>query len=1065
MFLRTLFLLVVLTSSGLAAEGDAAREARFLKNTRQLIYEGKRSGEGYFHPDGNLLVFQSEREAGKRSTPPTSSDGDGGNPFYQIYLLDLLSGDSRRVSPGMGKTTCAFFQPGTSRLIFASTHEDAEAVAKQKAEIEMRASGKQRRYSWDYDATMDIYSCNQDGTQLVNLTKSPGYDAEGSFSPDGKQIVFCSLRSAFPLEKLTPEERAHYDKDPAYWCDIYIMNADGSNVRRLTEAPGYDGGPFFSPDGKRIVWRHFAESGTVADVWTMNVDGSDKRRITDFKSMSWAPYYHPSGKYFIFTSNKLGFDNFELFLVDAEGAHEPVRVTFTPGFDGLPVFSPDGKKLCWASGRTGDGKSQIFLADWNDAEALKALEEAPKRVAATGALDVEISAKFVEISGGTKELSFDWLLGNTPAVGLQPLKPEISAEDMKLEVGLLADDAHAGRATGSEGAKLAADWLGEYFFKAGLKPLPGLRGFFQPFDFNAGERVIAEKTRFSFVAAEGTRRVDPNAETGTRNAEKPARLLPSAATEEARAAKSDASKPSIFNPQLDRDFRPLAFSDNGEAEGEVVFAGYGLSVPEGAGQPRYNSYEGLDVKDKIVLILRYVPEDVEPARRAHLNRYGGLRYKAMMARERGAKAVLVVTGPNSPNAGELLPLTGDGSSAGSGIIAASISGDMAAALLAPGGKNLKDLQKALDGENPHAEGGFVLPKVKVKVAAAVEHIRKTDRNVIGCIPGETDEWIIVGAHYDHLGLGKGNSSLARAGEEGKIHPGADDNASGTAAVIEIAANFGSMANYTGEITTTTGAGVFKSTSGWKPKRGIIFALWSGEEIGLIGSNSFVEKPPVPLEKIVAYINFDMVGRLHDNKLTMQAVGSSKAWPRLLEKRNVAAGFQLGLQEDPYLPTDVTSFYPKRIPVLNFFTGSHDDYHRPSDTADKIDYDGLARIAKFARAIIEDVATAPERPDFSRVERKEQGGGRDTMRAYLGSIPDYATEVKGVKLSGVRGGSPAEKGGLRGGDVIVEFGAQKIANIYDYTYALDAVKIGQPVKMIVEREGKRVELSVTPEARK
>ena len=335
---------------------DTAQEARFISNARQLTYEGKRSGEGYFHPDGNLLIFQSER--------------DEGNPFYQIYLLDLLSGESARVSPGMGKTTCAFFQPGTSRIIFASTHEDAEAAAKQKAEIEMRASGKQRRYSWDYDATMDIFSCNADGTQLVNLTKSPGYDAEGAFSPDGKQIVFCSLRSAFPLEKLTPEERAHYEKDPAFWGDIYVMDADGSNVRRLTEAPGYDGGPFFSPDGKRIVWRHFAENGMVADVWTMNADGSDKRRITDFKSMSWAPYYHPGGRYFIFTSNKLGFENFELFLVDAEGAHEPVRVTFTPGFDGLPVFSPDGKKLCWTSGRTGDGKSQIFLADWNDAEAL-----------------------------------------------------------------------------------------------------------------------------------------------------------------------------------------------------------------------------------------------------------------------------------------------------------------------------------------------------------------------------------------------------------------------------------------------------------------------------------------------------------------------------------------------------------------------------------------------------------------------------------------------------------------------------------------------------------------------
>jgi Tol biopolymer transport system component len=987
MFLRILFLSIVLSAPGIAADADAAKEARFLKNTRQLIYEGKRSGEGYFHPDGSRIIFQSERETE--------------NPFYQIYTLDLESGDSRRVSPGMGKTTCAFFQPRTNRVIFASTHEDPETAARQKAELDFRASGKQRRYAWDYDGTMEIYSCNQDGTQIVNLTKSPGYDAEGSFSPDGRQIVFCSLRAAFPLDQLTPEQRARYDKDPAYWGDIYIMDADGSNVRRLTEAPGYDGGPFFSPDGTRIVWRHFDESGMVADVWTMKTDGSDKRRITDFKSMSWAPYYHPSGKYFVFTSNKLGFENFELFLVDADGEREPVRVTFTAGFDGLPVFSPDGNKLCWATGRTADGKSQLFLADWNHEEALKALAAADVRRRADastegGSRNANSQNRVVASSATAAPVPPPITLSWEP-------RPEISADDLRQMVCFLANEANAGRATGSDGARNAADWLAKYFKLQGLQPLTGQDSFFLPFEFNAGERLVREKCHFEVTGA------------------------------------------AVTAQALDKDYRPLAFSENGDAEGEVVFAGYGLSVPEAPGQARYNSYDGLDVKDKIALIFRYVPEDVEPPRRAHLNRYGGLRYKVMMARERGAKAVLVVTGPNSPNAGELLPLTGDGSSAGSGIIAASISGDAAASLLAPSGKNLKDLQRALDNENPHAEGCFVLKNVKVKIGVGVEHIHKTDRNVIGCIPGETDEWVVVGAHYDHLGMGRGNSSLAKAGEEGKVHPGADDNASGTAAVIEIAASLA------------------KGTP--KPRRGIIFALWSGEEIGLIGSNSFVEKPPVELSKVVAYINFDMVGRLKDNKLTMQAVGSSKSWLRLLEKRNVAAGFQLGLQEDPYLPTDVTSFYPKRIPVLNFFTGSHEDYHRPSDTADKVNYEGLERIAKFAKAIVQDVATAPDRPDFSRVERKEQGGGRDTMRAYLGSIPDYATEVKGVKLSGVRGGSPAEKGGLKGGDVIVEFGAQKIANIYDYTYALDAVKIGQPVKMTVEREGKRVELTVTPEARK
>ena len=981
-----------LVASAVFAGEDAALEGRFVSNARQLIIEGKRSGEGYFSPDGKRMIFQSEREAG--------------NPFYQMYVLDLESGETTRVSPGTGKTSCGFFQAGTGRVLFASTHEDADAVAKQKAEMEFRASGKQRRYSWDYDAAMDIFSANADGTGLVNLTKSPGYDAEGAFSPDGKKIVFCSLRGAFPLENLSAENRARYDKEPSWFGDIYIMDADGSNVRRLTNAPGYDGGPFFSPDGERVLWRRFDASGMNADIFTMKLDGSDVRRLTDFKAMSWAPFFHPSGKYVVFTSNKLGFENFELFLVDAAGGREPVRVTFTPGFDGLPVFSPDGKKLSWASGRTSDGKSQIFLADWNHEAALKALEAAPKREAA-GAQDVEIKTKSVETGRGITEQNIDWLLREVPGAGAHELHTEISEEDAKAEVSWLADEQRDGRAVGSDGARMAADWLAEYFKKTGVIPLPGVDGYFHPFEFNSGERVDAGKS----------------------------------------ALKINEGAPAV----LDRDFRPLPFSSNEEARGAVVFAGYGLSVPEGAGQRRYNSYEGLDVKDKVVLILRYVPEGVDAPRRAHLNRYAGLRYKVMMARERGAKGVLVVTGPNSPNAGELLPLSGDGSNADSGLPALSVSGAFADALLKPAGKTVKELQSALDDENPHAQGGFAVPGASATFAAGVIHEKKTDRNVIGCIPvkGAT-EWVILGAHYDHLGRGKGSgSSLARAGEEGKIHPGADDNASGTAMVLEIAA---ALAKEHAERPE-------------KFRRNVAFALWSGEESGLLGSNAFVEKPPLDLKNVVAYINADMVGRLRENKLLVQAVGSSKSWPRIIEKRNVAAGFALTLQEDPYLPTDVTSFYPKRIPVLNIFTGSHEDYHRPTDTADKINADGIARIATFAKGIVLDVAQSPERPEFSRVERKDQGGGRDQMRAYLGSIPDYATEVKGVKLSGVRADSPAEKAGLKGGDVIVEFAGQKIANIYDYTYALDSVKIGQPVKVIVERESKRVEITATPEARK
>ena len=975
MMLRSASLLACSVAFTLVAAfaDDAAEEARFIANPRQLIYEGKRSGEGYFHPDGNLLVFQSEREEG--------------NPFYQIYLLDLLSGETARVSTGAGKTTCAFFQPGTSRLLFASTHLDPEAAAKQQAELEFRASGKQRRYSWDYDAAMEIFTANQDGTQPQRLTDSAGYDAEASFSPDGKQIVFCSLRGAYGRE-LSAEEKARLEKDPAWFGDIYLMNADGSNVRQLTNAPGYDGGPFFSPDGQRIIWRRFDASGMIADIFTMKLDGSDVVRVTDFKSMSWAPYFHPSGEYVIFTSNKLGFENFELFIADAAGAHEPVRASFTAGFDGLPVFSPDGKRLSWTSGRTSDGKSQLFMAEWSHEAARAALAAAPKRAVANG-----------------------WTRSGTATVTATAgpaTQAEITQADLRTQVEWLAAEARGGRATGSEGARASAEWLAEYFRATGLNPIGA--DYFQPFEFEAGIKLVPGENRLTL----------------TRDGKE----VPA---------------------ELEKDFRPIPFSDSGEVEGDVIFAGYGLSVPEDGKGTSYNSYEGLDVKDKVVVVLRYVPEAVEPQRRAQLNRYAGLRYKAMMARERGARAVIFVNGPNSPGAGELIPISGDGTLAGSGVMAASISGALADSLFAASGKKLKEVQSGLDNENPHAEGAFPLPGVKIKLHTGLEHVHKPDRNVLAVLPPVgTDEYIVVGAHYDHLGLGSTGSSLARSGEEGKVHAGADDNASGTATVMELAASIAAAAS--AERTTF--------------RRGVIFALWSGEEIGIIGSARFVEKPPVPIDKIVAYVNFDMVGRLKENKLSVQAVGSSKVWRRLLEKRNVAAGFQLVMGEDPYLPTDVTSFYPKKIPVLNFFTGAHEDYHRPTDTAEKLDYAGTERIVKFAERIILDVVNAPERPDFSRVERKADGGGsRETLRAYLGTIPDYTTEVKGVKFSGVRAGSPAEKAGLQGGDVLVEFAGQKITNIYDYTYSLDAVKIGVAVKAVVEREGKRVEITVTPEARK
>ena len=945
-----------------AAEGQGA----FLSRVRQLTFEGRRSGEGYFNTDGSKLIFQSEREAG--------------NPFYQIYTLDFETGDSARVSPGHGKTTCAFFHPSGGRVLFGSTHHDPKTKAKQKAELDFRASGKQRRYSWDYDETMDIFTANPDGTDLRRLTTALGYDAEAGFSPNGSRIVFSSTRSAY-ADNLSDEEKKLRKIDLSYFGEIYIMNADGSGQTRLTRSPGYDGGPFFSPDGSRIVWRRFNKSGTLAEIHTMKPDGSEVRKITSFDSMSWAPYFHPSGDYIIFASNKLGFTNFELFLVDAMGQHEPIRVTKRAGFDGLPVFSPDGTKLCWTSNATPEKKSQLFLAKWNHQGSLAALGQSPER----------------ESSQAT-------------------LSSGVSVDKLKEHVTFLASDDLEGRRTGSKGIRKAADYILKYLARAGLQPLGSKQDSFNHmFEFTGGVELVKHENRMILRGHTG--------------------------------------EDQAF--ELGKDFRPLAFSANGVIEGEVVFAGYGLTKPGELGVG-YNSYGDIDVKDKIVMVLRYVPEDISIDRRQKLNRYAGLRYKALIARNNGAKALLVVTGPNSPNPGALAKLSFDSSMAGAGIPVISISGEVGNSLVQFYGKSLKQLQSSLDKENPHAVHKLSLPGIVLSIKTSLKRIRQKDSNLVAVLPpvgpataNKPTEYVMLGAHYDHLGRGE-TGGFGVKGEEGMVHNGADDNASGVASLLEMASSLAKRREARPE----------------EFQRGVIFSFWSGEELGLIGSARYAAKPTVNLSNVVAYLNFDMVGRLRDNKLTLQGVGSSSAWKKLIERQNVLAGFDLTLQQDPYLPTDTTSFYPKGIPVLAWFTGSHKEYHRPGDDTHTLNFEGLERITKFAGNIVRDLAAGGDRPDYLKVEKTDQGGSRDTIRVYLGTIPDYASEdVKGVLLSDVRGGGPADKAGLKGGDIIVHFAGKDITNIYDYTYAIDAVKVGKQVGIEVLRKGKRVKLSITPAARK
>jgi hypothetical protein len=570
--------------------------------------------------------------------------------------------------------------------------------------------------------------------------------------------------------------------------------------------------------------------------------------------------------------------------------------------------------------------------------------------------------------------------------------PSFAQSRSKTHVQTLASDKFEGRLTGTPGEKLAGDYLIAELKRMGAKPLPGMTDFRMPFTFTAGSK--------------------DGGSTVSIGSEKP----------QARA---------------------LSFSDNGTVEGDMVFAGYGLVVPNSQ-DFGYDSYQGLDVKDKIVVVLRYFPEDADQKTRGILSRYADLRYKAQAARQRGAKGMIVITGPRSPNAGELVPMTFDTAIAGSGLVAVSVTGDGGMKAI---GRSLDAVQKEFDSGNPHV-AGFEM-KLRAAINSKIQREQQTGNNVVAYLPATTPltgvakPWVAVGAHYDHLGRGGAGNSLADKDQLNQIHHGADDNASGTTTVLNIADALAKQPR----------------------KRNLLIGFWSGEEEGVLGSNAFVTKPPVPLDQIDAYLNFDMVGRVADNKLTVQATGTSAAWPKLLEQANVAAGFDLMLQEDPYQPTDVESFNLVSVPCLTFFTGAHQEYHKPSDTADKINYEDLDRVGEFATAIVKRLMDTPDAPVFTKVEQKQDSGSRTGLRIFTGTIPDYANDVKGLLLGGVIGGGPAEQAGLQKGDVIVEIAGQSITNVYDYTYALELLKIGQPAKVVYMRAGERKETTLTPAARK
>jgi aminopeptidase YwaD len=550
-----------------------------------------------------------------------------------------------------------------------------------------------------------------------------------------------------------------------------------------------------------------------------------------------------------------------------------------------------------------------------------------------------------------------------------------------------------GRGVDTPGIKLARDYIAREFARYGLQPAGENGGYFQPFDVVTGVKVI----RPTALAVDGS-------------------LL-----------------------SLNDEWTPLGLSASGKLQGELVFAGYGITAKEYG----YDDYEGLDVKGKVVIVLRYEPppkSDKSPFRGApQFSFHATLRAKANNAREHGAAAMLLVDLNHSgPAERELIsPDRGGGSLGGKSVLAAQISGRAATRLLESHGVSLNALKEKIDkAERP---ASMALPGVQVTFTVTLEENRTRTQNIVGLIPG-TDlklkqQHVIIGAHYDHIGYG--NYGTPDSSTAGKIHNGADDNASGIAALLYVAEQLAAASP--------------------KPSRTIVFVAFSGEELGLHGSRYYTRHPPLPLGSAKAMLNLDMVGRLRENRVTVFGARSANELSRIVNHE--AHKLSLEVREsDGIGRSDNMSFYNNKVPALHFFTGMHADYHRPSDTWEKLNHDGIRQVADLILGVTREIARSSEPFEFVALPSRPPGTAvaeGPLSRAYFGSIPNYESETQGVKLAGVSPGSPAALAGLREGDVIVQFAGTKIDNLDDLVSQLRSKQPGDQVEIVILRSGTAV----------
>ncbi len=593
----------------------------------------------------------------------------------------------------------------------------------------------------------------------------------------------------------------------------------------------------------------------------------------------------------------------------------------------------------------------------------------------------------------TRGLFAGFILAAVALATTATIDPNLYLNDIKF----LASPQLRGRGTGSPELEKAAAFLERNYRRFGIKPVG--KSYQQPFPVTT-DAALGKANRFQLT---GNGRI------------------------------------TTLRPD---EFVPFNFSQTGPMAGAVVFAGYGITAPEYS----YDDYAGLDVKGKIVLVMRHEPQESDPQsifEGKTLTQHAQFAAKATNAKLHGAAGVILVTDrANHPGAADELEKFGvTVGPTNARIPFVQVKEARVEKWFSDAGKSLEKIQGDID-KNLKPQSFAFPDTIRVAANLDIQRTVRTVHNLAAFLPGQTDEYVIIGAHYDHLGLG-GQHSLAPS-QTGTIHPGADDNASGTAGVMELARFFAKQP---------------------RQKRGILFLNFAGEEQGLLGSAYYADHPLLPLAKAVTMINLDMIGRMRDNKLYIGGVASGSNLKATLEKLILTSGLKVDYAGGPSEgSSDHTTFTAHQVPALFFFSGLHSDYHKPSDTWDKIDAPAAAKLLAMVAEVAEALRDAPERPAYVKLAAPAPHSG-DTNPGpvsgygpYFGSIPDFAEGIIGVKFADVREGSPAAKAGLKAGDILTEFDAKPIQNLYDFTYALRGKKPGDEVKVKVTRDGKPLEVT-------